>query len=524
MDAAQGQGDAQRALRDLRAARRRRFVGQLDVMEVFYRVYVAAIFAAIVLSLIAGAVNDAHVGAGAVESLAHDGPALLGFAVALAAMAGLRSGARGGPLAIEDAEVQYVLLAPIDRGAALRSAALRQLRIAILAGAVLGAVAGNFAFRRLPGSPVEWLACLALFGALIPLCTLGCALLASGRRLRPAVAGAIGVILLAWTLADVVLGTKTSPATMIGVLATLPLQSGTLAASSALGFAVAAAAALLGLASLGGLSLEAARRRATLTAQLRFSASVQDLRAVVLLRRQLASESPRRRPWVRLRTPTLAQRPVWRRGWQSILRWPVPRAGRALAAGIVAGALAVATWSGTTPLVALLGIVLLVAALDLIEPLAQEVDHPLRRDLVPVKPAWLIRQHLVAPLVAMGVVTLFGTLAAMALGSPGTAAGVGAVMIVPTAFALLCCAALSATNDPYAYLLAPQLGYAQTALPIVVAMIAVAAPVLAAREVASQGGSAVAAAAAVECAVLAVSAVLASWLGQRVAARTVVRP
>jgi hypothetical protein len=524
MDAAQGQGDAQRALRDLRAARRRRFVGQLDVMEVFYRVYVAAIFGAIVLSLIAGAVNDAHVSAAAVESLAHDGPALLGLAVALAAMAGLRSGARGGPLAIEDAEVQYVLLAPIDRGAALRSAALRQLRIATLGAAVLGAIAGNFAFRRLPGSPVEWLACLALFGALIPLCTLGCALLASGRRLRPVMAGAIGALLLAWTLADVVLGTKTSPATLIGVLATLPLQSGALAASSALGFAIAAAAGLLGLASLGGLSLEAARRRATLTAQLRFSASVQDLRAVILLRRQLASESPRRRPWIRLRTPALGRRPVWRRGWQSILRWPAPRAGRALAAGAVAGALAVAAWSAATPLVALVGVALLVAALDLVEPLAQEVDHPLRRDLAPVKPAWLIRQHLVAPLLGMGAVTLFGTLAAVVLGSAATAAAVGAVMIAPTAFVLLCCAALSATNDPYAYLLAPQLGYAQTALPIVAAIVAVAAPLLVAREAARQGGSAVAAAAAAECGVLAVAAVMASWLGTRVAARTVVQP
>jgi hypothetical protein len=100
------------------------------------------------------------------------------------------------------------------------------MRAGAVAGAVLGAVAGNFAFRRLPGSPAEWIACLALFGALIPLSTLGCALLASGRRLRPPVAAAIGAILLAWSLADVLLGLKTSPATMLGVLATLPLQNG----------------------------------------------------------------------------------------------------------------------------------------------------------------------------------------------------------------------------------------------------------------------------------------------------------
>jgi hypothetical protein len=524
MRAVRGQGDAQRALREMRSVRRRRFVGQLDVMEVFYRVYVAAIFGAIALSVVAGAVHDASLNGRAVEDIARNGPALLGLTVALAVLAGLRSGARGGPLAIEDAEVQYVLLAPIDRGTALRSAALRQLRIGTLAGAVLGAVAGDFAFRRLPGSPVEWLACLALFGAVVPLCTLGSALLASGRRLRPAGAGSIGAVLLAWTLADVVLGTKTSPATMLGVLATLPLQSGTPAVTSALGFAIAAGVAWLGLTSLGGLSLEAARRRATLTAQLRFSASVQDLRAVVLLRRQLASESPRRRPWVRLRTPTVARRPVWRRGWQSILRWPAPRLGRVLAAGAAAGLLAAGAWGGTTPLVALAGVALLVAALDLVEPLAQEVDHPLRRDLVPVRPGSLIRRHLVAPVAAMSIVALFGTLAAMAFGSAGTAAGVGAVMIVPTAFVLLCCAAISATNDPYAYLLVPQMGYMQTALPIVVAIVSVAAPVLVAREAASRGGSAVAAAALVESLLLAVAAIMAAWLGQRVAGRTAVKP
>jgi hypothetical protein len=296
----------------MRAARRRRFVAQIEVMEVVYRVYVAVIFGAIAVSLVAGAVNDAHVSSAAVADLGRDGPPLLGLGVALAVLAGLRSGARGGPLAIEDAEVQYVLLAPIDRRLALRSSALRQLRIAVLGGAVLGAVCGDFAYRRLPGSPLEWIACLAAFGAAVPLCVLGAALLASGRRLRPAAATAAGVALFAWSLADVLLGVHTSPATMLGLLATLPLQSGARAALAAVGVAIALGTGLLGLISLGGLSLEAARRRATLTAQLRFSASVQDLRAVVLLRRQLASESPRRRPWLRLSAPTLSRHPVWR--------------------------------------------------------------------------------------------------------------------------------------------------------------------------------------------------------------------
>ncbi len=508
----------------MRLARRRRFVGQLEVMEVVYRVYVAAIFGAIALALIAGWVNNAGVGAGAVADIADKGPALIGIVVALAVFSGLRSGARGGPLAIEAAEVQYVLLAPIDRRLALRTSALRQLRIAVLAGAVLGAVGGNFAFRRLPGSPVEWLACLAAFGAVVPLLTLAGALLASGRRLRPALAGAAGALLLSWSLADVALGTKTSPATMLGSLATLPLQGGATAAMAAVGVAIAAMAAGLGLASLGGLSLEAALRRASLTAQLRFSASVQDIRTVVLLRRQLASETPRQRPWVRLRAPRLAKHPVWRRGWQSILRWPAARFGRVLALGLLAGALAAVAWSEATPVIVLVGLVLLVAALDLVEPLAQEVDHPMRLELLPAPPAALIREHLVSPTLGMGVVVVLGAIAAAALGFASTALGVGAVMFAPTAFVLLCCAALSATNDPYEFLLTPLLGYLQTGLPIAVAILATSAPVMAARASAEHGGSAAAAAAGVELVMLAIAVAIAIWLGYRVAKRTTVQP
>ena len=59
--------------------------------------------------------------------------------------------------------------------------------------------------------------------------------------------------------------------------------------------------------------------------------------------------------------------------------------GRVAALGAVAGLCAYGTWRGTTPLIIVAGIALFIAALDAIEPLAQEVDHPDRAQGVPVE-------------------------------------------------------------------------------------------------------------------------------------------
>src|SRR5262249_25716257 len=153
------------ALRDLRATRRRRHVEQLDWIDALYRVYLIAIFGALAIALVSGALGDANADQHALSESDQHGPALLGLLVALGVASGVRWGARGGRLAIEAAEVQHVLLAPIDREAALRGPALRRLRTVVFAGAVVGAVAGNLAFRRLPGPPAAWVACGAIFCA-----------------------------------------------------------------------------------------------------------------------------------------------------------------------------------------------------------------------------------------------------------------------------------------------------------------------------------------------------------------------
>ena len=49
----------------------------------------------------------------------------------------------------------------------------------------------------------------------------------------------------------------------------------------------------------GRLRVDALTRRAALVSQLRFAVTMQDLRTVIVLRRQLRNEHPRRVPWWR---------------------------------------------------------------------------------------------------------------------------------------------------------------------------------------------------------------------------------
>ena len=62
-------------------------------------------------------------------------------------------------------------------------------------------------------------------------------------------------------------------------------------------------------------------------------------------------------------------------------------------------------WNGTTPLLVPAGLALWVAALDAIEPLAQETDHPGLRDGYPLAEGELMVRHLAVPAVVMVVVT-----------------------------------------------------------------------------------------------------------------------
>jgi hypothetical protein len=300
------------------------------------------------------------------------------------------------------------------------------LRVVVLSGAALGAFAGNLAFRRFPGGALSWIIYGTLFGVATGLAVWGVAAIASGYRWSRARANVVGLVLLAWAALDLVLHLTTAPTTWITSIATMPLETRYVAIAGGL---VAIAATVVGFLAIGGLSIEAALRRSGLVGQLRFAATVQDLRVVILLHRQLASELPRRRPWIPHRSKG-SHAPVWRRDWSGILRWPASRIGRVLLLSGIAIAAAVGAWLGTTPLIVVAGIATFVAALDIMEGLAQEVDHPTLVDLRPINTGWLYVRHLAAP---VGVFAVLGAapLAVLAFGghSSTTVAVAGATLL-----------------------------------------------------------------------------------------------
>ena len=325
-------------------------MGDLDWIEVLYKAYVAAIVSLATLFTLAAIVGDAPVSIATTAHIRDDGPAWIGLGIAIAIMLGLRSGTRGGPLALELADVHHVLLAPLDRGIALRGAAYRQLRGVTLVGLVGGALAGLLVAQRVPGQSgadvAGWIVAGGVTGVLVVVAVWGSALVASGRRWSRLLAAAVGVTLVAWSVLDVTNGFVTSPTTLLGALAVWPLEDRPLAL---VGAVAALAVPVVGVLGVGGTSVEAAERRSGLVGALRFAATLQDLRAVIVLHRQLAQERARPVPWFRPRRARPVGRACWRRDWQGILRWPATRVGRVAALDLVGGLAAYGSWRGTTP-------------------------------------------------------------------------------------------------------------------------------------------------------------------------------
>jgi hypothetical protein len=198
---------------------------------------------------------------------------------------------------------------------------------------------------------------------------------------------------------------------------------------------------------MGGIALEASLRRSTLVGQLRFAATVQDVRVVILLHRQLASERPRARPWIRHR-PRGVRIPVWRRDWSAIARWPASRIARVLVLGGVAIAAGVGAWLGTTPLIVVAGVAAFIAALDVSEGLAQEVDHPTLVEARPVSTGWLYARHLAAPVSVLLLLAIAPLVVLATGGYNSTVLGVALATTVTAIVGTIAGASLSVVLGP----------------------------------------------------------------------------
>ncbi len=439
------------ALRELRRTRRKNRLADVHWVDALYRVYLIVLVGTLAMFAAAGRLPADRLTTAEALDFAHDVTPWLGAAFALAFAIGLRSGGRGGPLVLEAPVVVHELEAPIDRALVLRGPAIKQLRFLAFSGAVIGAVIGEVASRRIEVNSLLAMACVGLAFALAASGAVGVAMVGSGRRIGWKTANAIALLTLAWSAADVFFDVRTSPLTFVAEIAFWPITFEPLAY---IGVAFALVIPVIGVLGIRGISTEAALRRAGLVSQLRFAVTLQDVRTVVLLRRQLSQEKPRRTPYIKMkrggRLPA-----VWRRDWQSILRFPATRLLRMAFLGVAAGVSVGLVWRGALPMLLVTGLALYIAAYDASEGIAQEVDHPSRWDSFPIEQGKLLTHHLPATALLMMIVILIGsatslafvpfeivwrlTLSVLAISAAGcaVAAGIGAAQGAPNTAAIM---------------------------------------------------------------------------------------
>ena len=470
------------ALRGLRAGRRAERLRHVDWIDALYRAYMIGLGTIAALMGLAFAVADTRLRTSTIDAWRLHGPAVVGIVAAAAAALGLRSGSHGGPLVFEAADVQHVLLSPVDRGVVVRATATRQLRGVVAIGALVGSILGVTVADRIPtgfdGTIGPWLLSGAAAGVLIALTAWSAALLASGLRLGRVVATLVGVAVVGWSVVDLVAGTSTSPFTHTGAIALAPIAS-----VDVVGVVVVLALLTVALVRAGHVSLEPALQRARLVQSLRFAATFQDLRAVITIRHQLAHETPRVRPWFRLRSRPGTGRATWRRDWHGALRWPVSRIARIATLTVVTGAAAAAAWRGTTPFLVVCAIATYAIALDVTEGFAQETDHPDLGLGLPEPLGPFMLRHLVTPVAILAVAGVLGLAAAVVTAalagghSPAGGPVVAAIVAIAALAAMPAAAALSMylgrpDRDLAVVMLHPGLSYALQAAPLVMTALA----------------------------------------------------
>lgn len=430
------------ALGDLRRARRKNRLAELDWFEAAYRVYLVAFAFGGSALWLSSFVKDSKVSAGTVVDIFRNGPAVLGVFAVLAFAAGVRSGSRGGPLAIEDADVRHVLLSPVDRRTALLRPATQRARSAAFSGLIVGALAGELAGRRLPGSVASWTFTGAAFGASLTVLFIGAALTAHALHMPRWLASVVGALALVWQGAAISQHIP-GPGNLHGSLALWGMRErGIDLIAPVLTLTILA----VGLLMLRRTSLDALARRSGLVAQLHFAVTMQDLRTVMLLRRQLSQENTKNRPWVRLRRNGRSAA-SWRRGWHSLLRFPFSRLLRMSVMAAGAAACAVAAYDGTTAMFLVSGGLLFLLGMEALEPLSQEIDQPDRMASLPHERGVLLLRHTIAPMLALLPFAAIAVGTVAVLKGSSAAAAVAGILVLPTMWAGAAGAVVSIVKD-----------------------------------------------------------------------------
>jgi hypothetical protein len=441
-------------LSELRTTRKHRRLGDTDWYDIAYRVYLFALVGLTLVVWVSDAIDGA-IGDGIDSAdLLERGPSIIGLLVVAAFALGVRSGADGGPVAIEVADIRHVLLSPISRRSVMLRPVAQRLRAAAFALGLGGAVLGQLIATEVEGSRTAWAAACGAFGAIVGVTFVATAVIAHTLRVPRWLATLLAAFALAWQ-AGVAWGiwndettglARIAPGNLAGRLALWGISQQPIdVIAIVIAIAMTAAALQLG----GQLRVEALARRGELVSQLRFAATVQDLRTVVQLRRQLRSEMLRTRPWgqrsrpsrppagasIPGRTPsatatstttntptktgtgtsrsTTSARVVWRRDSRSLRRLPAARFFRIALLAAIGGVGAALTISAS-PLFGLLLLgALFFAGLESLEPLSQEIDRPDITDGIPIDRGWIYAHHLVASAILLIFVGLIGAAVAV---------------------------------------------------------------------------------------------------------------
>ena len=168
MFTADPEADLDYSLAEWRRWRKRRRLADVDWIDAVYRAELTGLVCAFAFYGLAGVIGDGALSASQMATFTADGTAWLGLAVALVVAVGLRSGCRGGPLVLEQADVRHVLLSPVDRRRALLGPVLHQLRFLAFVAVAGGAAAGFLAAHRLTGSTAGWVASAIVFAVELP--------------------------------------------------------------------------------------------------------------------------------------------------------------------------------------------------------------------------------------------------------------------------------------------------------------------------------------------------------------------